>query len=80
MVLDVLLGLEPAAITTWYYLPTVLGAAVVGAWLAGWVGLTRLPFVGVQGVPIGLLIGIGVGFLRIGASTVDPAGRVPPMK
>ena len=30
MVRDVLLGLEPAAITTWYYIPAVLAAGVKG--------------------------------------------------
>jgi uncharacterized membrane protein YeiH len=60
MVRDVLLGLEPAAITTWYYVPAVLVAAVFGAWRARRVSLSRLPFVGLQGVAIGLLIGIGV--------------------
>ena len=34
MVRDVLLGLEAAAIEYWYYLPAVLGAALVGGFLA----------------------------------------------
>ena len=29
MTRDVLLGLEPAAITTWYYMPAVLAAAII---------------------------------------------------
>jgi uncharacterized membrane protein YeiH len=39
MVRDVLLGLEPAAITTWYYIPAVLAAAIAGGSLAPRVSL-----------------------------------------
>jgi uncharacterized membrane protein YeiH len=60
MVRDVLLGLEPAAITDWYYIPAVLVAAIVGGSIAYQVSLDPLPFVGAQAVAIGLLIGIGV--------------------
>src|SRR5215475_5922847 len=60
MVRDVLLGLEPAAITTWYYIPVVVGAAILGGLVAYRVGLDGLPFVTAQAVAIGLLIGIGV--------------------
>jgi uncharacterized membrane protein YeiH len=60
MLRDVLLGLEPAAITTWYYVPVVLAAAVIGALSVRKVHFSRLPFVAAQGVAIGLLIGIGV--------------------
>lgn len=60
MLRDVLLGLEPAAITTWYYVPVVLAAAVVGALSVQKVHFSRLPYVAAQGVAIGLLIGIGV--------------------
>lgn len=60
MVRDVLLGLEPAAITDWYYIPAVLIAAIVGGSIAYQVSLDPLPFVGAQAVAIGLLIGIGV--------------------
>jgi uncharacterized membrane protein YeiH len=56
---DVLLGLEPVAITTWYYIPAVLIAAVLGGAVYG-VAMTRLPFVVAQALAIGLLIGIGV--------------------
>ncbi len=60
MVRDVLLGLEPAAITDWYYIPVVLLAAIVGGSIAYRVSLEPLPFVGAQAIAIGLLIGIGV--------------------
>jgi uncharacterized membrane protein YeiH len=60
IVRDVLLGLEPAAITTWYYIPAVLLAAIVGGLAAPRMNLSRLPFVAAQGVSIGLLVGIGV--------------------
>ncbi len=60
MVRDVLLGLEPAAITNWYYVPAVLAAAIVGGSIAYQVSLDPLPFVSAQAVAIGLLIGIGV--------------------
>lgn len=56
MARDLLLGLEPAAISTWYYVPAVLVAAIIG----GWAAPRRLPFVVAQGVSIGLLVGIGV--------------------
>jgi uncharacterized membrane protein YeiH len=60
MLRDVLLGLEPAAITTWYYVPVVLAAAVIGALSVRKVHFSHLPFVAAQGIAIGLLIGIGV--------------------
>jgi uncharacterized membrane protein YeiH len=60
MVRDVLLGLEPAAITNWYYIPAVVAAAILGGSVARRVSLDPLPFVAVQAVAIGLLIGIGV--------------------
>jgi uncharacterized membrane protein YeiH len=60
MVRDVLLGLEAAAIATWYYIPAVLAAAIVGGLTAYRVSLDRLPFVAAQAVAVGLLIGIGV--------------------
>jgi uncharacterized membrane protein YeiH len=56
----VLLGLEPVAITTWYYVPVVVASAVIGAMSARKVHFRRLRFVAVQGAAIGLLIGIGV--------------------
>jgi uncharacterized membrane protein YeiH len=57
---DVLLGLEPAAITNWYYIPAVLIAAIIGGWTVHQVIASRLPFVATQAIAIGLLIGIGV--------------------
>jgi uncharacterized membrane protein YeiH len=57
---DVFLGLEPAAITTWYYIPAVLIAAVLAGIGLQRVTMNRLPFVVVQAFAIGLLIGIGV--------------------
>jgi uncharacterized membrane protein YeiH len=57
---DLLLGLEPAAITNWYYIPTVIVAAIVGGLTARRISLSPLPFVGAQAVAVGLLIGIGV--------------------
>ena len=60
MVRDLLLGLEPAAITNWYYIPTVLRAAAAGGLTARRISLSPLPLVGVQAVALGLLIGIGL--------------------
>jgi uncharacterized membrane protein YeiH len=60
MLRDVLLGLEPAAITTWYYIPVVLAAAVAGGLTARRIHFSHLPFVAAQGIAVGLLIGIGV--------------------
>jgi uncharacterized membrane protein YeiH len=57
---DLLLGLEPAAITDWYYIPAVLFAAIVGGLTAHWIITSRLPFVATQAIAMGLLIGIGV--------------------
>jgi uncharacterized membrane protein YeiH len=57
---DVLLGLEPAAILNWYYVPAVLAAAVIGAVTAHRLSLTPLPFVAAQAVALALLVTIGV--------------------
>ena len=57
---DVLLGLEPAAITNWYYIPAVLIAALLGGAVVRRVTTTRLLFVAAQAFAIRLLIGIGV--------------------
>jgi uncharacterized membrane protein YeiH len=73
MVRDVLLGLEPAAIMDWYYIPAVLAAAIVGGSIAYQVSLDPLPFVGAQAIAIGLLIGIGVQKAVV-YSTPAPAG------
>src|SRR5690242_7328966 len=48
MVRDVLLGLEPAAISTWYYIPAVLTAASIGGFVAPAFSLDRLPYVAAQ--------------------------------
>ena len=57
---DVFLGLEPAAIANWYYIPAVLIAAIIGGSTAHRVIASRLPFVAAQAIAMGLLIGIGV--------------------
>jgi uncharacterized membrane protein YeiH len=57
---DLLLGLEPAAIANWYYVPAILAAAVIGGLTAHQVSLSPLPFVAAQAVALGLLITIGV--------------------
>ena len=57
---DLLLGLEPAAISNWYYVPAVLAAAVIGGLLAYRVELGNLPIVVVHTVAVGLLVTIGV--------------------
>ncbi len=60
MARDVLLGLEPAAITNWYYIPTVVCAAIAGGLTARRLSLSPLPYVATQAVAVGLLISIGV--------------------
>jgi uncharacterized membrane protein YeiH len=57
---DLLLGLEPAAIANWYYVPAILAAAALGGLTAHWVSLSALPYVSTQAVALGLLITIGV--------------------
>ncbi len=47
---DALLGLEPVAITTCYYIPAVLIAALLGEALAERVTMNRLPFVVAQAI------------------------------
>jgi uncharacterized membrane protein YeiH len=60
MARDVLLGLEPVAITRWYYVPVVLAAAIVGGLTVRRIHFSRLPYVAAQAIAIGLLIGVGV--------------------
>jgi uncharacterized membrane protein YeiH len=60
MARDLLLGLEPAAIANWYYVPAILAAAALGGLTAHWISLSALPFVATQAVALGLLITIGV--------------------
>jgi uncharacterized membrane protein YeiH len=57
---DLLLGVEPASISLWYYVPAVLAASVIGGLLAYGVEVGSLPFVAVQAVALGLLVTIGV--------------------
>jgi uncharacterized membrane protein YeiH len=60
MARDILLGLEPAAITNWYYIPAVLLTAIISGLMARRVSLDPLPFVAAQAVAFALLIGIAV--------------------
>lgn len=60
MLRDILLGLEPAAIRVWYYIPAVLLAAIVGGFAPPRLRLSGLPYVAAHGVSVGLLVGIGV--------------------
>jgi len=60
MVRDVLLGLEAAAIENWYYLPAVLGAALVGGFLAHRLIQGHTSYLVVHSVAIALLVTIGV--------------------
>jgi len=60
MLRDMLLGLEPSAISTWYYVPVVVAAAIIGGLTVRRLRLTPLPFVAVQAVAVALLITIGV--------------------
>jgi uncharacterized membrane protein YeiH len=57
---DLMLGLEPAAITNWYYVPAILGAATVAGFTGYWANLTPLPVVAAEAVALSLLISIGV--------------------
>ena len=57
---DLLLGLEPAAIANWYYVPAILAAAVIGGVTASVLSLRPLPYVATQAIALGLLITIGV--------------------
>jgi uncharacterized membrane protein YeiH len=59
MVRDVLLGLEPVAISGPYYLPWMIFSAVVGAFLFYGFISQRLPYLILHGLAIGLLIVIG---------------------
>lgn len=59
MVRDLLLGLEPVAITGPYYLPWILFASVIGAFLFYRFISKKIPYLVLRGVAIGLLIAIG---------------------
>lgn len=60
MTRDVLLGLEPVAISTWYYLPCGVVGAVVGAFLFHTVISWPTPVLMLHGITLGFLVGIGV--------------------
>lgn len=59
MARDVLLGLEPVAISVWYYLPAVLLGAVVGALIFAKLVARDIGYLVAQGVTLGLLVTIG---------------------
>lgn len=59
MVRDVLLGLEPIAISDWMYIPTVLMTAVVGGLVAFHLVRPQIGYLLAQGFALGLLITIG---------------------
>lgn len=59
MVRDLLLGQKPVAIFGPYYLPWILFATLVGAFLFYKFISGRVPYLVLRGVAIGLLIGIG---------------------
>lgn len=59
MVRDVLLGLEPAAISNWVYIPAVLLGGVIGALLFGRVLKKQAHFALIQGIVLGFLVTIG---------------------
>ena len=59
MVRDLLLGLQPVAISGPYYLPWIVFAAVLGAFLFYGFVSKRLPYLILHGIAIGLLIVIG---------------------
>lgn len=60
MVRDALLGVEAAAIASWYYLPAVLLAALIGGFFGELLTQRRLRYLAVQSTALGLLIAIGV--------------------
>jgi uncharacterized membrane protein YeiH len=59
MVRDVLLGLEPAAISNWVYIPAVLVGGVLGALFFGRVLKKQSHFALIQGIVLGFLVTIG---------------------
>jgi uncharacterized membrane protein YeiH len=59
IVRDLLLGLEPIAITGPYYFPWILLAAVFGAFFFYKFISSKVPYLVLKGVAIGLLISIG---------------------
>lgn len=59
MTRDILLGLEPAAMTDWFYIPAVLAAAVLGATVLYKILSRQLPNLVIDGIAFGLLITVG---------------------
>ena len=59
MVRDMLLGLEPAAISNWPYIPAVLIGGLIGALLFGRVLKRQSHFALIQGITLGFLVTIG---------------------
>jgi uncharacterized membrane protein YeiH len=57
---DVLLGLEPAPIRIWYYVPAIFIAAVIGGRAARSVKLKAVPLVAAEATAVALLATIGV--------------------
>lgn len=56
---DMMLGLEPVAISVWYYLPSAILGAIVGALLFGRVVSKETVWLVINGVVLGLLVTIG---------------------
>lgn len=59
MIRDVLLGLEPVAISSWFYIPAVLIGAVIGGVFFGPFVKKPRPFVLLNGITLGFLVTIG---------------------
>lgn len=59
MVRDVLLGLEPVAISTWYFLPVGVVGAVVGAFIFSRIVIMNHVDLILNGIVLGLLVTIG---------------------
>jgi len=59
MVRDMMLGLEPAAIADWYYLPAGLLMAIVGALGYGFMGRHGTFMLGLNALVLGTLVTIG---------------------
>lgn len=59
MIRDVLLGLEPVAISSWIYIPAVLVGAIVGGLFFGPFVKKPKPFVLLNGITLGFLVTIG---------------------
>jgi uncharacterized membrane protein YeiH len=59
MTRDMLLNVKPVAIYTWYYIPAILFAALVGALFFSRIIKQQIPNLLIDGVAMGLLISIG---------------------